>query len=150
MKTRTDGRKKLAITIDGTVYTTRDDDQDAASLMRLAGVDPEKFDLAKVKKDGDLKVYNDGKVIDLSDGDKFVTVTFGVKLNDVFVPLDGRQQTGAAIKAAAIAAGVPEIALAWSLSEVRPNGEQKVVPDDKQIKVDYNDEFWAVPGDDNS
>ena len=105
---------------------------------------------ARVNTNGEPKVYVDGKVIDLADGDEFITVIFGVKVNDTFVELDGRCQTGASIKEAAMSARVPEVALDWVLSEVLPNGEQKVVPDEKHIKVKYDDEFWAVPGDDNS
>lgn len=67
-------RTKLSITIDGVRFTTRDDDQESASLLRLAGVDPAQYDLAKIKKNGDTKVYRDTKVIDLADGDAFVTV----------------------------------------------------------------------------
>lgn len=67
-------RKKFNITIDGQSFTTRDDDQEAASLLRLAGVDPAHYDLAKIKHNGEPKVYRDEKVIDLKDGDAFVTV----------------------------------------------------------------------------
>lgn len=67
-------REKIRITIDGESYTTRDDDQEAASLLRLAGVDPTQYDLAKLKHHGEPKVYRDEKVIDLKDGDEFVTV----------------------------------------------------------------------------
>jgi hypothetical protein len=66
--------KKLTISIDGVKYTTRDDDQEAASLLRLAGVDPAQYDLAKIKHNGEPKVYRDEKVLDLKDGDAFVTV----------------------------------------------------------------------------
>lgn len=67
-------RKKLSISIDGVPFTTRDDDQEAASLLRLAGVDPGQYDLAKVKRSGETKVYRDERVLDLEDGDAFVTV----------------------------------------------------------------------------
>lgn len=67
-------RNKINITIDGQSFTTRDDDQEAASLLRLAGVDPAQYDLAKIKRNGEPKVYRDEKVIDLADGDAFVTV----------------------------------------------------------------------------
>ncbi len=150
MEIKAESRRKFTIVINGESYTTRDDDQEAAALMRLAGVDPEKYDLAKVKPNGEHKIYADRKVVDLSEGDQFVTVIFGAKVNEQFVALDGRHQTGASIKAAAIAAHVPEIEADWVLSEVLPNGEQKVVPDHKHVTVKYNDEFWAVPGDDNS
>lgn len=67
-------RKKITFTIDGQAFSTRDDDQEAASLLRLAGVDPSQYDLAKIKHKGAPKVYRDEKVIDLEDGDAFVTV----------------------------------------------------------------------------
>lgn len=66
--------RPLSITIDGQTYVTRDDDQEAAALLRLAGVDPALYDLAKVKPNGQPKVYRDEKVLDLRDGDAFVTV----------------------------------------------------------------------------
>jgi hypothetical protein len=67
-------RRKLTITIDGERFTTRDDDQEAASLLRLAGVDPAQYDLAKLRHNGEYKVYRDERVLDLEDGDEFVTV----------------------------------------------------------------------------
>lgn len=67
-------QKELTITIDGQPFTTRDDDQEAASLLRLAGVDPAQYDLAEIKRNGETKVYRDEKVINLKDGDAFVTV----------------------------------------------------------------------------
>lgn len=69
-----EAHKKLTISIDGVPYTTRDDDQEAASLLRLAGVDPAQYDLAKIKHNGEAKVYRDEKILDLKDGDAFVTV----------------------------------------------------------------------------
>lgn len=74
MNEKHEDRKKITITIDGRTFTTRDDDQEAASLLRLAGVDPALYDLAKLRHGGDPKVYRDEKVIDLKDGDVFVTV----------------------------------------------------------------------------
>lgn len=69
-----DKRKSISLTIDGQVFTTRDDDQEAASLLRLAGVDPAQYDLAKIIRNGNPKVYRDEKIIDLKEGDAFVTV----------------------------------------------------------------------------
>jgi hypothetical protein len=74
MNAKHEERKRITITIDGRSYTTQDDDQEAASLLRLAGVDPALYDLAKLRHDGEPKVYRDEKVIDLKDGDAFVTV----------------------------------------------------------------------------
>jgi len=66
--------KRLTISIDGVNYATGDDDQEAASLLRLAGVDPAQYDLAKLKHNGEPTVYRDEKVLHLKDGDVFVTV----------------------------------------------------------------------------
>jgi len=146
---KTETRKKLTITIDGKRHTTRDDDQEGAALVRLAGRDPAQYDIAKVKTNGELHVYRDGKVIDLADGDEFVTVVFAVEVNGTLVELDKRKQTGASLKLAAIAAGVP-IQVDFVLSEVLASGEQQVIADDHEITVKYHDDFWAVPGDYNS
>lgn len=72
-----------------------------------------------------------------------------VLVNGQKVILDRSEATGAEIKAAAIAAGVP-IQPDFVLSEVLPSGKQKMVPDDKKIHLKDGDEFWAIPGDDNS
>jgi Multiubiquitin len=72
-----------------------------------------------------------------------------VTVNGQFVVLASRKVTGLQVKEAAIAAGVP-IQLDFVLSEVRPSGEQKIIPDDREITVKSGDEFWAIPGDDNS
>lgn len=77
--------------------------------------------------------------------DRTVTVT----VNDQAVALEDRHQTGAEIKAAAVAAGVP-IRHDFVLSEVRPNGKQRIIADDERVNVKDADAFWAIPGDDNS
>ncbi len=72
-----------------------------------------------------------------------------VKVNDEPVTLEDRSQSGAEIKAAAISAGIP-IQHDFVLSEVRKNGKQRIVRDDEILHVKNGDEFWAIPGDDNS
>ncbi len=149
MDAKHETRKKLSITIDGKKYSTHDDDQEASALLRLADRDPEVYDLARKKPDGELHVLRDGKVIDLKDGDEFVSVIFGVEVNETFVKLDKRRQTGASLKRAAIDVGVP-IESDFVLSQVHRDGHQDIITDDQEITVKYHDEFWAVPGDDNS
>ncbi|WP_165553128.1 hypothetical protein [Kribbella speibonae] len=70
-------------------------------------------------------------------------------MNEQYVVMPDKHATGAEIKQAAISAGVP-IQPDFVLSEVRPNGEQKIVPDEKKLSLKDGDEFWAIPGDDNS
>lgn len=75
--------------------------------------------------------------------------TVTITVNDTRVTLTDRTLTGAEIKAAAIDAGAP-IQPDFVLSKVLPNGKQRIIPDDRQVKVQDGDVFWAVPGDDNS
>jgi hypothetical protein len=82
-------------------------------------------------------------------GDKSSTETIKIKVNDLPVTLTDKHQTGASLKQAAIAAGVP-IEADFELSEVLPNGKHKPIANDKRVEVKDGDEFWAIPGDDNS
>lgn len=72
-----------------------------------------------------------------------------VTVNGLPVILTRGRSIGLEIKEAAIGVGVP-IQLDWVLSEVRPDGDQKIIPDDREVTVKTGDEFWAIPGDDNS
>jgi hypothetical protein len=62
-------RHKVHFTIDGQPYTSFDDDQEAAALMRLAGIDPAGYDLALIGG----QTFHDGDVVKIKDGDEFVT-----------------------------------------------------------------------------
>lgn len=72
-----------------------------------------------------------------------------ITVNGQFVVVAKEKLTGLEIKEAAIRVGVP-IQVDFVLSEVRPGGEQKIIPDDREVEVKTGDEFWAIPGDDNS
>jgi hypothetical protein len=77
------------------------------------------------------------------------TREFTVTVNDQPVRLTEHRRDGAQIKAAAIADGVP-IQQDFVLSLVLPGGKQEIIPDGKEIDVHQSEEFWAIPGDDNS
>jgi hypothetical protein len=72
-----------------------------------------------------------------------------ITVNEQYVVTTAGKHTALQIKEAAIAAGVP-IQLDFVLSEVHGSGQQKVLTDDREIPVKDGDEFWAIPGDDNS
>lgn len=74
-----------------------------------------------------------------------VTIT----VNDKPVRLTEHRLDGAQIKATAIAQHVP-IQQDFVLSRVLPGGKQEIIPDGKEIDVRQGEEFWAIPGDDNS
>jgi|GEM_PF-1713342 len=67
-------RREVHFTIDGKPFESKDDDQEAASLLRLAGLDPAAYDIARIKKNGENKVFKDSHVINIKDGDTFVSV----------------------------------------------------------------------------
>ncbi len=59
------------------------------------------------------------------------------------------ETTGLGIKEAAIAQGIP-IKLDFILSEERPNGQDKIIGDNDDVKVHHGSRFLAVNPDDNS
>ncbi|GAA1697372.1 hypothetical protein GCM10009808_13560 [Microbacterium sediminicola] len=64
-------RQNLRFTIDGESFRSYDDDQAASALLRLAGLDPAAFDLARV---GSPTSFPDDEIVTIVDGDEFVTV----------------------------------------------------------------------------
>jgi hypothetical protein len=66
-------RQKVYFTIDGEDHETYDDDQEAAALLRLAGVDPSGYDLALVIPTGGSQTFRDSDVVKIKNGDEFVT-----------------------------------------------------------------------------
>ncbi len=64
-------RQNLRFTIDGELFRSYDDDQAASALLRLAGLDPAAFDLARV---GSPTSFPDNEIVTIVDGDEFVTV----------------------------------------------------------------------------
>lgn len=66
-------RKKIRFTIDGERHTSYDDDQTAAALLRLAGVDPAAYDLARIVPTGGTEIFRDEDVLTIESGDEFVT-----------------------------------------------------------------------------
>lgn len=63
-------RQLLRFTIDGEPFSTYDEDQTAADLLRLAGMDPAGYDLARV---GAPASFPDRDIVLVVDGDEFVT-----------------------------------------------------------------------------
>lgn len=63
-------RQNVRFTIDGEPFRTYDEDQTAADLLRLAGVDPTGYDLARV---GAPASFPDDEIVIIIDGDEFVT-----------------------------------------------------------------------------
>lgn len=68
-------RRKVRFSIDGEVHVTWDDDKTAAALLRLAGVDPTAYDLARVNGTsgpGVPETFSGEHLVTIQDGDEFV------------------------------------------------------------------------------
>lgn len=61
------------LVIDNSHYSTTDSDQTAAALLRLVGRDPKIFDLFVVKRNGIEEKIGDNQIINLKDGERFVS-----------------------------------------------------------------------------
>lgn len=81
--------------------------------------------------------------------DKQRTQEVVVTVNNHEVRLPDRDVTGAEIKAAAIAQGVP-IQANFILQRELPNGREEIVGDADRIKIRPHDRFTAIAPDDNS
>ena len=136
-------RPKINITIDGASFTTRDDDQEAASLLRLADRDPQKYDLARLVPGGEPKVFKDGKVIDLKDGDAFVSlkqrVTISLLIDGMsFSTKDDDQEAAALLRLAGLDPAE------YDLARLVPGKEPKVYKDTKILDLQDGDVFISV------
>lgn len=66
-------RRKLHFSIDGEEHTTYDDNQEPADLLRLAGVDPTQYDIARLLRAGGSETLPGDQIVQIADGDRFVT-----------------------------------------------------------------------------
>jgi hypothetical protein len=66
-------RRKVLFSVDGQPFTSWDDDQTAAALLRLAGVDPTGYDLARVNGVNGPETFAGDQLVNINDGDDFVT-----------------------------------------------------------------------------
>jgi hypothetical protein len=65
----------VSFTIDGREFTIDDPHQTADALLRLAGLDPNGYDLAEIRSGGaEPKRYKDDQPVHVKDGDKFVSI----------------------------------------------------------------------------
>jgi len=66
-------RRKVRFTIDGEQHASYDDDQSAAALLRMAGLNPAEYDLALVPTTGAPQSFKDDELVRIANGDEFVT-----------------------------------------------------------------------------
>jgi hypothetical protein len=67
--------RPVKFTIDGRPFSTTDPRQPASALLRLAGLDPDGYDLAEIRRGhAEPKRFDDDDIVHIEDGDKFVTI----------------------------------------------------------------------------
>lgn len=67
----TQHQTQIRFTVDGRSFTTIDNDQEAAALLRLAGHDPSRFDLGRIDDEGDERFFRDTDIVRVHPGDSF-------------------------------------------------------------------------------
>jgi Multiubiquitin len=65
---------KVRFTIDGQQFAVDDRNQTAAQILALVGFDAATYDLAEIKKNGQVHKLQDNQTVHLEDGEEFITV----------------------------------------------------------------------------
>ena len=68
--------REIPFTIDGVEYKTSDLSQKAFELLRLAGLDPARYDLGEIqgKDRPETKRYDDDELVEITKDAKFVSI----------------------------------------------------------------------------
>ena len=68
--------REIPFTIDGVAYTTSDLSQKASDLLKLAGLDPARYDLGQLegKERPERKRYEDEEIVEIEKDARFVSI----------------------------------------------------------------------------
>jgi hypothetical protein len=67
--------RKVSFTIDGQLFSTPDRRQPAADLLRLAGLDPARYDLGELRGHRPEPIrYSDTDIVEIHEGARFVSI----------------------------------------------------------------------------
>lgn len=127
----------LQIFIDGKAFTTQDEDQEAAALLRLAGRDPKIFDLFLVKRNGVENEIRDGQIVNLKDGERFVSrqkIRFTID-GEPYNTYDDDQTVAALLRLAGVDPAD------YDLARILPTGGTESFRDARIVKLTNGNEF---------
>lgn len=127
----------LQFFIDNEPHTTRDSDQEAASLLRLANREPKSWDLFHVKKNGVEEKIGDKQIVNLKDGERFVTrqkIRFTID-GEPYKTYDDDQTATALL----LLAGLDPAA--YDLTRVPSTGAPEQFTDEQIVTIHNDDEF---------
>lgn len=127
----------LHITIDGTEYSVTDDDQEAAALLRLAGRDPQVYDLFLVDKHGVETHIGDKQIVDLRNNAEFRC------RRKVHFTIDGEQRTSwdDDQTAAALLRSADFDPTKYNLARIDGSGAREEFGDEQLITIHEGDRF---------
>jgi len=127
----------LFIEIDDESFKISDTDQEAASLLRLAGRNPELFDLFILKKNGVEEKIADSQIVNLKDGERFVSrqkVRFSID-GESHTSYDDDQSATALLLLAGVAPS------GYDLARILPTGGTELFRDEQIVTIKNGDEF---------
>jgi hypothetical protein len=125
----------IQIEIDGTSHATKDSDQEAAALLRLAGRDPKQFDLFLITEHGIEERIRDAQIVNLKNGERFVTrekVHFTID-GESFTTFDDDQEAAALIRLAGLNPAEYDLA--------RITRQHKTFESTEMVRIADGDEF---------
>jgi hypothetical protein len=131
---------QIRFTLDGRSFTTIDNDQEAAALLRLAGVDPSKFDLGRIDDEGDETFFRDTDIVRIHPADSFTArPTLHFTIDGVpYTTHDDDQEVGALLRLAGVNPTNHYLARVGESSPIDPGELVKIRPGDAFVTVRHD------------
>jgi hypothetical protein len=131
---------QLRFTLDGLSFTTIDNDQEAAALLRLAGCDPSRFDLGRIDDEGDETFFRDSDLVRIHPGDGFITrPTLHFTIDGVdYATRDDDQEAAALLRLAGVNPANHYLARVGEATHLDPGELVKIHPEDAFVTVRHD------------
>jgi len=128
---------KIRFTLDGQSFTTIDNDQEAAALLRLAGCHPSGFDLGRIDERGDETFFRDSDIVRIHPGDSFITrPTLHFTIDGVeYTTHDDDQEVAALLRLAGVNPTNHYLARVGEATHLDPGELVKIHPGDAFVTV---------------
>jgi hypothetical protein len=131
---------QIRFTLDGESFTTIDDDQEAAALLRLVGRDPSGFDLGRLDDDGDETFFHDTDIVRVRPGDRFITrPTLHFTIDGVaYTTRDDDQEVAALLRLGGVDPANHYLARVGEATHLDPGELVKIRPGDAFVTVRHD------------
>lgn len=131
---------QIRFTLDGRSFTTIDNDQEAAALLRLAGRDPSRFDLGRIDDEGDETFFRDTDIVRVHPGDSFITRrTLHFTIDGVeYTTHDDDQEVAALLRLAGVNPANHYLARVGEATHLDPGELVKIHPGDAFVTARHD------------